>query len=800
MYQRHFPRLCLLLILALCATATPRAEEEFLLPEEAFPVVAVAEGPNTLVLNWSVAEGYYLYRNKFKFRSLTEGIRTGEPRLPAGQKRQDEFFGEVEILRGAVVVGLPIERKTGGGTRLSLEVSSQGCADAGLCYPPHRQTLALELPPLASDGGAVDKAKPLAPSNKSALTQSLGLTAPTEDQALLPAEEAFRLAAEVIGPDRLRLTWTIAEGTYLYRDKLALGLEGPAGISIGHFELPPAELVKNAVRPDGSLGDVALYRERIDLDLPIQRGDTAATTITLVAKFQGCADIGVCYPPRKERIELALPAAAGAALAAVAPGGEPQTAPAARLAKADLTASPISTAPATPPRTATGPSPQPSAPISEQDRIAATLASGNVWAALALFFGFGLLLALTPCVFPMIPILSGIIAGHGPGLSTRKAFWMSLTYVLAMSLTYAVAGLLAGLGGANLQTAFQDPWILSLFALVFVALALSMFGFYDLQLPSSLQTRIAAFSQRQQGGHLIGVAIMGVLSALIVGPCVAPPLAGALIFISQSGDALLGFAALFAMGLGMGAPLLAIGTSAGKLLPRAGAWMEAVKAVFGVALLGVAILLLERLLAPSVAMLLWGALLICSATYMGALHHLPPEASGWRKLWKGLGLVTLVYGSLMLVGAAAGGKDTLQPLRGLSFGLGGGTANAAPHASFKAIKGVADLERELAAAQASGRPLLLDFYADWCVSCKEMERYTFSDPAVAAEMARFVLLQADVTANDEEDQALMQGRFGIPGPPAILFFDPQGQERRDRRLVGFMPAAEFSRHLQGLRP
>ncbi|MBK8638819.1 MAG: protein-disulfide reductase DsbD [Chromatiaceae bacterium] len=800
MYQRHFPRLCLLLILALCATAAPRAEEEFLLPEEAFPVVVVAEGPNTLVLNWSVAEGYYLYRNKFKFRSLTEGIRTGEPRLPAGEKRQDEFFGEVEILRGPVGVRLPIERATGEGRRLSLEVSSQGCADAGLCYPPHRQTLALDLPPLASDDGAVDKTKPLASSNKSALTQSLGLTAPTEDQALLPAEEAFRLAAEVVGPDRLRLTWIIAEGTYIYQDKLALGLEGPAGISIGDYQLPPAEQVKNAVRPDGSLGEVALYRDRIDLELPIQRGDTEATTITLVAKFQGCADIGVCYPPRQERIELALPAATGAALTAVAPGGEPQTAPAARLAKADLAASPVSTAPATPPPTATGPSPQPSAPVSEQDRIAATLASGNVWAALALFFGFGLLLALTPCVFPMIPILSGIIAGHGPGLSTRKAFWMSLTYVLAMSLTYAIAGLLAGLGGANLQAAFQDPWILSLFALVFVALALSMFGFYDLQLPSSLQTRIAAFSQRQQGGHLIGVAIMGVLSALIVGPCVAPPLAGALIFISQSGDALLGFAALFAMGLGMGAPLLAIGTSAGKLLPRAGAWMEAVKAVFGVALLGVAILLLERLLAPSVAMLLWGALLICSATYMGALHHLPPEAGGWRKLWKGLGLVTLVYGALMLVGAAAGGKDTLQPLRGLGFGPGGTSPGAVPHASFKAIKGVADLEREIAAAQASGRPVLLDFYADWCVSCKEMERYTFSDPAVAAEMARFVLLQADVTANDEEDQALMQGRFGIPGPPAILFFDPQGQERRDRRLVGFMPAAEFASHLQGLRP
>ena len=467
----------------------------------------------------------------------------------------------------------------------------------------------------------------------------------------------------------------------------------------------PRNWLKNAVRPDGSLGTWPSIGNALIWNCPSSGATTAPATVTLVAKFQGCADIGVCYPPRKERIELALPPAAGAALTAVAPSGEPQTAPEARLAKADQAASPIPTAPATAPPTATGASPQPSAPVSEQDRIAATLASGNVWTAIALFFGFGLLLALTPCVFPMIPILSGIIAGHGPGLSTRKAFWMSLTYVLAMSLTYAIAGLLAGLGGANLQAAFQDPWILSLFALVFVALALSMFGFYDLQLPSSLQTRIAAFSQRQQGGHLIGVAIMGVLSALIVGPCVAPPLAGALIFISQSGDALLGFAALFAMGLGMGAPLLAIGTSAGKLLPRAGAWMEAVKAVFGVALLGVAILLLERLLAPSVAMLLWGALLICSATYMGALHHLPPETSGWRKLWKGLGLVTLVYGGLMLVGAAAGGKDTLQPLRGLSFGLGAGTANAAPHASFKAIEGErADLERELAAARPSGRP------------------------------------------------------------------------------------------------
>ncbi|MFY9975538.1 MAG: protein-disulfide reductase DsbD, partial [Chromatiaceae bacterium] len=448
----------------------------------------------------------------------------------------------------------------------------------------------------------------------------------------------------------------------------------------------------------------------------------------------------------------------------------------------------------------TTPTPASEAPpmVSEQDRIAEVLRGGNLWLILAAFFGFGLLLAFTPCVFPMIPILSGIIAGQGPAITTRRAFTLSVVYVLAMALTYTVAGVLAGLFGANLQAAFQNPWILSAFALVFVALALSMFGFYDLQLPSSLQSKLADISNRQEGGTLIGVAIMGLLSALIVGPCVAPPLFGALIYISQTGDAVLGGAALFALSLGMGAPLIAIGTSAGKLLPRAGAWMDAVKAVFGVLLLAVAVLLLERILLPSVTMLLWGLLLICSAVYLGALTQPNPGASGWSKLWKGLGIFLLIYGALMLVGAAAGGKDTLQPLRGI--GVGGAPGGDAAHAAFKRVKTVADLDPELAAATASGKPVMLDFYADWCVACKEMERYTFSDPTVIAEMSRFVLLQADVTANDAEDQALMQGRFGIPGPPALLFFGPSGEELRNYRLVGFTPAAQFAEHLRRAVP
>ena len=793
MRVRRFLSPVSVLLLGLIATAAAGAGDDFLLPDQAFRISGTADAPDELRVSWDVADGYYMYRSKFKFRSKTAGIELGNPSIPPGQTREDEFFGKVQILRGKVDLRVPVTREQGADDILTLEATSQGCADAGLCYPPHKQTILLELPQLAAAGRtslpgpaevpAPAPSTPPTPAEKQAeeptadpdqpaldaladLNRSLGLGG--LDDEILPPEEAFKVEAEVASPDSLHLSWAIADGTYLYEEKISLSLEDAEQVAIGEFELPPAEIKADTVRPDGSIGDVAIYQDRVDFNLPLLRGSTEPTSVTLVAKYQGCAERGICYPPQTSKFQLALPAATTAAELP-----SPQEAAA----------------------TADAQSPPP--PVSEQDEIAATLAGGNLWAAVALFFGFGLLLAFTPCVFPMIPILSGIIAGQGPDITTRKAFWMSLVYVLAMALTYALVGLLAGMGGANLQAAFQNPWVLSVFALVFVALSLSMFGFYDLQLPSGVQSKLTELSNRQQGGNLIGVAIMGVLSALIVGPCVAPPLAGALIFIGQTGDALLGFAALLALGLGMGAPLVAIGTSAGKLLPRAGAWMDAVKAVFGVALLAVAIVLLERILPPAVAMVLWALLMICSAVYMGAVQTLAADASGWRKLWKGLGLVLLGYGVLMLVGAAAGGKDTVQPLRGLSFG--GGSA-AQQHAAFRIVKTVDDLDRELAAAKAAGKPAMLDFYADWCVSCKEMERYTFSDPSVIAEMDRFVLLQADVTKNDDQDQALMQGRFGIPGPPAILFFDALGEELRGYRVVGFKPAEEFAEHLRRAVP
>jgi len=585
------------------------------------------------------------------------------------------------------------------------------------------------------------------------------------NDGVLPPEQAYKFSTKVQGPQQLRLKWEIAKGTYLYQEKVKIKLLQADGVSLGQYQLPAPKIKQDALRPDGSTGDIPVYYKGIDLEVPLIRTNTAATSITLEATYQGCADLGVCYPPQVKKVTLDLPASSQAPAIA-----GPATAPMATAATSTSTAE----------------------LVSEQDQIIASLSGGNYWLVIAIFFGFGLALSLTPCIFPMIPILSGIIVGQGREITTTRAFSLSLTYVLAMAITYTVAGILAGLFGQNLQTSFQDPWILSIFSGIFVLLALSMFGFYDLQLPSSLQSRLTEISNKQQGGTLIGAGIMGFLSALIVGPCVAPPLAAALIFIGQTGDGVLGGVALFALSMGMGSPLIVIGTSAGKLLPRVGSWMDIVKGVFGVGMLAVAIIMLERIIPTTVAMVLWGTLLVVSAIYMGALHELPIEASGWQRLWKGLGVVLLVYGSLMLVGAAAGGKDTIQPLRGIS--LASGMAQQ-QHLNFKRIKSTADLDREVAAAAAQNKPVMLDFYADWCITCKEMERYTFTDPQVISALQGVVLLQSDVTANDKDDKALLQGRFGMPGPPSIMFFDRTGKERKNYRVVGFVPPEEFASHV-----
>jgi thiol:disulfide interchange protein DsbD len=400
----------------------------------------------------------------------------------------------------------------------------------------------------------------------------------------------------------------------------------------------------------------------------------------------------------------------------------------------------------------------------------------------------GLGLSLTPCVFPMIPILSGIIAGQGHKVTRGRGFALSLAYVLGMAVTYAAAGVAAGLTGTLLSVALQSPWVLAAFALVFVILSFSMFGFYELQLPTSLQSKLSDEAGHLQGGRGLGVFLMGALSALIVGPCVAAPLAGALLYIGQTGDAVFGGAALFVMALGMGVPLIIVGLSAGTLLPKTGPWMEAVKKSFGVLLLATAVWLVSPVIPAVVQMLLWAVLLIIPAIYLHALDPLPPHAKGWNRFWKGVGIVMLLTGAALLIGALSGSRDPLQPLSGLR---GQAVAAEVKKLPFEPVRTLAELDAKV---KAAGQPVMLDFYADWCVSCKEMERFTFSDPAVQAKLAGFKLLKADVTANSDDDKALL-ARFGLFGPPGILFFDAAGKEVKAVKVVGFQDAATFMQSL-----
>jgi thioredoxin:protein disulfide reductase len=716
--------------------AAAQGPDGLLDPDQAFRLHLSAVDAHTVRAEWDIADGYYLYRARFGFASETEGVSLGEPSIPRGEPKKDEFFGEVETYRHRVGVDIPVKGALPQAT-VALKIRYQGCADLGVCYLPQTKHVSLTLP-----------AGPPAKEDILASLRDLGnrLGLGSQQREFLDPDQAFVLSVQVGGPHAVVAHWDIAEGYYLYRDRLRFKVRDTPPVKLGTPELPQGD-----VKQDEFIGKTVVYHHSLEARLPLIRDSSGAVPLELDLTYQGCAEAGLCYPPITKTVALTLP---------------PGTAPA-------------SVSPAS--------APAPAAPLAEQDRIAGSLASGSTPLVLASFFVFGLLLAFTPCVFPMIPILSSIIVGQGSVITTARGFSLSLVYVLAMAVTYTAAGVIAGLFGENLQAAFQNPWLLGTFAGVFVLLALSMFGFYELQLPNRWQSKLTRLSSRQRGGTSLGVALMGFLSALIVGPCVAPPLAGALIYIGHSGDALLGGTALFAMSLGMGTPLLAVGASAGKLLPKAGPWMDTVKAVFGVVLLGLAIWMLERILPSPVTLALWGALLIVCGVYLGALEP-AGGTSGWPKLWKGIGWVSLLYGSVLLVGALSGGHDVLHPLGT----LGGGPNNISTEQglSFRPVNSVGDLQRELALSRERHRPVMLDFYADWCFECKRMEKYTFSDPAVQRALSGVVLLQADVTANDEAHRALLK-YLGLIGPPATLFYRADGEESRRYRLVGYSSPERF---------
>lgn len=572
----------------------------------------------------------------------------------------------------------------------------------------------------------------------------------------LPPDQAFQFSARLSGEDTLELSWSSANGYYLYRDKTKISVS-PADVTLGDYTLPPG-----TDHNDKYFGHLQIYDSRtVSVKIPLHFKGKKPDQIVVSSKYQGCAKAGICYPPTTKAIAISL---SGEALASAAAPEVPTAANPFLAAQAPA--------------------------LSEQDRFAQLL-HGSLWLTVALFFMAGLGLSLTPCVFPMIPILSAIIVGQDKLAKGAGGFALAATYVMGMALTYTVVGVIAGMTGAYLQAFFQDPWVLVGFSLVFALLSLSMFGFYELQMPASLQSKLSGMGK---GGNIAGTFIMGALSALIIGPCVAAPLAGALLYISQTGDVLLGGISLFALSIGMGVPLLLIGASAGRLLPKAGAWMETVKVFFGVTLLAVAIWMLSRIIPAWASMALWSVLLVIYAVHLRALDSLGDSASGWTRVGKGVGVLLLVYGLLLGIGALSGASDPLRPLQGMASS-GREASEAAETSAFTTVTQAAELEELLVTSQ--GRWVLLDFYADWCVECVHMEKTTFADPQVLALLKSFVLIRVDVTENSAEQRQILQ-KYKLIGPPAILFFTPDGEEEREHRVVGYLNSDDFMAQLRQL--
>ncbi|MBL7480112.1 protein-disulfide reductase DsbD [Legionella bononiensis] len=563
----------------------------------------------------------------------------------------------------------------------------------------------------------------------------------------LPASEVFQVNVNKVDPNTFVIQWEIKPDYFLYGDRIKLTEQADSNIHLGALRFPPT-----VIKTDKQGHTYNVYRNQLSLPVAILGKEPGETILSL--HYQGCADDGFCYPPEVKQIKVAIDETLALSLVNLE-----QSSDAAKVTS--------------------------KAPRNEISQVFET----NGWITiLFIFFGFGLLLSFTPCILPMVPVLSGIIIGHGKDVTTKKAFFLSLSYVLSMSITYAVVGAVVAKLGANLQISMQSPWAISIFSLIFVLLALSMFGFYEFKLPDSWQAKIAGSSRSQRGGHYIGAAIMGCLSTLILSPCVTAPLIGVLTYIAQSGNVLLGTLTLFFLSLGMGTPLLLIGTSAGRWLPETGSWMNAVKAFFGVMLIAVAIYLMERILPAGLTMGLWGSLLIFSGIYTGAFTH---SISSREKFCQGAGIIMLGYGLLILIGASMGSTNPLQPLANLQ------AATVTPYQpTINQPKTLASIKREI--EQAKGTPVMLDFYADWCASCKIMEATTFQDPNVLEALNHFKIIKIDVTANDAENKAIMN-EYKVVAPPTFVFFNSQGKELNEFKLVGESSANEFLHNLNQIK-
>lgn len=588
-------------------------------------------------------------------------------------------------------------------------------------------------------------------------------TAARAEAEFLEPEKAFIFSAEMVAPETLELRYRVAPGYYMYRERFGITINPIGAATLGDAVYPKGE-----VKYDPTFEkDMEVFHQDVVIRVPVAAG---GQPFTLTVTAQGCADAGLCYPPMDSSVKL-TPVAGGYALAG--PGGAAAAATGASSASGGF-----------------------GALVNAGDTGLADALGGLGWVKTAgVFLVLGLLLAFTPCVLPMIPILSSIVLGGAAQAKPSRGRGLALaaTYVLGMSVVYTALGVAAGLSGAGLAAWLQTPWILSLFAILLAVLALAMFDAFTFQMPAGIQGWLSQRSARIPGGRYTGALVMGALSALIVGPCVAAPLAGALLYISQTGDVVLGGSALFAMAWGMGVPLLIVGASSGALLPKAGPWMDGVKRLFGMLLLATAWWMLIPVVPTWVQMTGWAFLAVVAAVMLRAFDALPEGAGSARMFGKGVGLLLALAAAAWLIGAASGGRDVLQPLSHLAARADApaGVAANSGEVHFTRVRNNAELDALLA---QSRQPVMLDFYADWCVSCREMERFTFTDPGVAQRMAGMLLVQADVTANNADDRALLK-RFRLFGPPGIMFFEPGGKELPDARVVGFQDAKRFTESL-----
>ena len=714
------------LILSIVSCEVDESNEQSAPPllrvNEAFKYELINSGTSVWI-KWVIEDGYYLYRNKLKFKINDTEIP--QPILPEGYIHEDEFFGVQQIYRNEVSFEIPYKNQKIIGDEILIEILSQGCADRGICYPPQKWKRTIKI-------GGNDLNEINAAVNKIYENDS-------------SSDNSFRPYLSSLDQNTIEIAFQIAPNYYLYKNKIRVVPENPF-IKMGSIELP-----KGIIKTDQWFGESEVYYNELFGRVSFSRSATSYKNIGFYIEYQGCLENEICLPPEMKLIDVDFSSVENNSLSRFVPK------------------------------------------ISEQSRLASLIKSSNLWMVMFTFYFAGILLSFTPCVLPMIPILSGILAGEGKTISASRGFTLAFSYVMGMALVYSAAGIASALIGIQLQAFFNAPWVIIIFTSLFVLFALAMFDVINIELPTSLQTQLSNLNSKFSYGTYAGTFFIGAISSLIVTACVAPPLIASLIVISETGDIYRGGMALFSMSIGMGTPLLIIGTSAGRILPKIGSWMVTIKHLFGYMMLGVAIYMLSRIVDGSIVLGLWGTLAILVGMSFNGLSHLEKNSSFIEKLKKTAGIVLIIYGASLLLGSFSGNNNPMQPLAKLNI-LQNDSTHTDNHVSFKRIKSLENLNFELTAAANENKPVMLDFYADWCVSCKEMEIYTFTDESVKNALSNLILIQADVTLNDTIDQALMR-ELDVFGPPTIIFFNRNGIRQKGYEIVGYMKAKEFAEHV-----